>query len=91
MAIRLLDSPKIHDPNAPSNSYVNRQVEGRIDWVSLSVDIDNDNATGNEFDFDFTIGFQGEGFDYMDQVHPIRNLRGMPEADKFFMDPVIVN
>ena len=87
MAIRLLDSPKIHDPNAPSNSYVNRQVEGRIDWVSLSVDIDNDNATGNEFDFDFTIGFQGEGFDYMDQVHPIRNLRGMPEADKFFMDP----
>lgn len=87
MAIRLLDSPKIHDPNAPSNSYVNRQVEGRIDWVSLSVDIDNDNAIGNEFDFDFTIGFQGEGFDYMDQVHPIRNLRGMPEADKFFMDP----
>lgn len=87
MAIRLLDSPKIHDPNAPSNSYVNRQVEGRVDWVSLSVDIDNDNATGNEFDFDFTIGFQGEGFDYMDQVHPIRNLRGMPEADKFFMDP----
>lgn len=87
MAIRLLDSPKIHDPNASSNSYVNRQVEGRVDWVSLAVDIDNDNTTGNEFDFDFTIGFQGEGFDYMDQVHPIKNLRGMPEADKFFMDP----
>lgn len=87
MAIRMLDSPKIHDPKAPSNSYVNRQVEGRVDWVSLAVDLDNDNTTGNEFDFDFTIGFQGEGFDYMDQVHPIKNLRGMPEADKFFMDP----
>lgn len=87
MAIRLMDSPKIHDRNAPSNSYVNRQVEGRVDWVSLAVDVDNDNATGNEFDFDFTIGFQGEGFDYRDQVHPINNLRGMPEADRFFMDP----
>lgn len=86
MAIRLVDSPKIHDPNSPSNSYVNRQLEGRIDWASLAVDIDNDNTTGNEFDFDFTIGFQGEGFDYTDQIHPVRNLRGMPEADCFFMD-----
>ena len=25
MAIRMLDSPKIHDPKAPSNSYVNRR------------------------------------------------------------------
>lgn len=87
MAIRMVDSPKIHDPNAPSNSYVNRQLEGRVDWVSLAVDLDNDNTTGNEFDFDFTIGFQGEGFDYMDQVHPVKNLRGLPEADQFFMDP----
>ena len=55
MAIRLVDSPKIHDPNSPSNSYVNRQLEGRIDWASLAVDIDNDNTTGNEFDFDFQL------------------------------------
>ena len=87
MAIRILDSPKIHDPNAPSNSYVNRQVEGRADWVSWAIDLDNDNTTGNEFDFDFTIGFQGDGFDYTDQVHPIQNVRGLPEADVFFMDP----
>ena len=53
----------------------------------MAVDLDNDNGPGNEFDFDFTIGFQGKGFDYTDQVHKVNNLRGMPEADKFFMDP----
>ncbi len=87
MAIRLVDSPAKHNPKAPSNSYVNRQLEGRIDWVSWAVDWDNDNATGNDFDFDFTICFQGKGFPYRDQSHPISNLRGMPEADQFFMDP----
>ena len=87
MAIRFVDSPKIKDRSKPSNSYVNRQLEGRIDWVSMAVDLDNDNGPGNEFDFDFTIGFQGKGFDYTDQVHKVNNLRGMPEADKFFMDP----
>ena len=87
MAIRFVDSPKIKDRSKPSNSYVNRQLEGRIDWVSMAVDLDNDNGPGNEFDFHFTIGFQGKGFDYTDQVHKVNNLRGMPEADKFFMDP----
>jgi hypothetical protein len=87
MAIRLLDSPSIKDKNQPSNSYVNRQLDGEIDWVSVAFDMDNDNASGNEFDFDMTLGFQGKGFDYMDQVHQINNLRGLPEADQFFMDP----
>lgn len=87
MAIRFVDSPKIKDRSKPSNSYVNRQLEGRVDWVSMAVDLDNDNGPGNEFDYDFTIGFQGEGFSYADQVHKVENLRGMPEADKFFMDP----
>ena len=77
MAIRFVDSPKIKDRSKPSNSYVNRQLEGRIDWVSMAVDLDNDNGPGNEFDFDFTIGFQGKGFDYTDQVHKVNNLRGM--------------
>ena len=87
MAIRMVDTPKIVDRNAPANSYVNRQLTGRIDWVSYAVDLDNDNTTGNEFDFDLTLAFQGEGFDYMDQVHPVKNLRGLPEADTFFLDP----
>ncbi len=81
MAIRMVDSPKVKDA-----SYKTSQLSGNIDWVSIAVDMDNDNAPGNEFDFDFTIGFQGPGFSYEDQKHPIKNLRGLPEADKFFVD-----
>ena len=87
IAIRLLDSPQIKDRSQPSNSYVNRQLEGQVNWVSIAFDMDNDNGPGNEFDFDMTIGFEGKGFNYMDQVHKIPNLRGLPEADTFFMDP----
>ena len=87
MAVRLLDSPNVKDKKASWNGYVNMQLEGVIDWVSISVDLDNDNAPGNDFDFDFTLGLRGGGFDYMDQVHVFKNMRGLPEADKFFMDP----
>ncbi|MBQ8521414.1 MAG: heparinase II/III family protein [Bacteroides sp.] len=85
MAIRLVDSPKRNKEDKAAG-WEGPQLTGKVDWVSLAVDLDNDNTTGNEFDFDFTIGFQGEGFDYMDQVHPVKNLRGLPEADRFFMD-----
>jgi hypothetical protein len=85
-AIRMLDSTKRTDDNAPANSFVNQQVSGVVDWVSIALDMDNDNAPENEFDFDMTLGFQGEGFDYTDQVHKIKNLRGLAAADTFFMD-----
>lgn len=86
MAIRLLDSPPhMKDSDLPNtNEFM--QLTGKIDWVSIAVDLDNDNRPGNEFDFDFTIGFQGPGFDYSDQVHKLKNMRGLPEADQFFMD-----
>ena len=87
IAVRLLDSPSTKDEKASWNDYVNMQLEGVIEWVSISVDLDNDNAPGNDFDFDFTLGLRGGGFDYMDQVHVFKNMRGLPEADKFFMDP----
>ena len=87
IAVRLLDSPSTKDEKASWNDYVNMQLEGVIDWVSISVDLDNDNAPGNDFDFIFTLGLRGGGFDYMDQVHVFKNMRGLPEADKFFMDP----
>lgn len=86
MATRLVNSPRTHDPNSPSNNYMDHQLEGRIDWTSLAVNTDNDNTTNNEFDLDFTIGFQGKGLDYTDQIHPIRNLRGVSEANCFSMD-----
>lgn len=58
MAIRILDSTKHVDSKLPANSFVNQQVNGVVDWVSIAVDMDNDNGPGNEFDFDMTIGFQ---------------------------------
>lgn len=89
IAVRLLDSPPHMKNDSQPNTYDYMQLTGRIDWVSIAVDLDNDNSPGNEFDFDFTLGFQGEGFDYSDQRHPLRNMRGLPEADRFFPDPRI--
>lgn len=82
MAIRLCDSPKIVKENGQANSV----LSGNIDWVSVSMDTDNDNAPGNEFDFDMTIHFTGPGFNYENQKHINKNLRGLPEADTFFLD-----
>lgn len=89
IAVRLLDSPPHMKNDSLPNTYDYMQLTGRIDWVSIAVDLDNDNSPGNEFDFDFTLGFQGEGFDYSGQRHPLRNMRGLPEADRFFPDPRI--
>ena len=82
MAIRFCDSPKIVKENGQANSV----LSGNIDWVSISMDTDNDNAPGNEFDFDMTIHFSGPGFNYENQKHVNKNLRGLPEADTFFLD-----
>lgn len=60
---------------------------GRIPWASISWDVDNDNGQGNEFDFDMTVHFYGKGFDYSDQIHKFKNLRGLPEADRYIYDP----
>ena len=86
MAIRIVDTPQ-PDPAAQADGFEKQQVAGRADWVSIAVDLDNDNAPGNDFDFDCTLGFMGGGFDYTDQVHALRNMRGLPEADRFFIDP----
>ena len=75
MAIRFCDSPKIVKENGQANSV----LSGNIDWVSVSMDTDNDNAPGNEFDFDMTIHFTGPGFNYENQKHINKNLRGLPE------------
>ncbi len=97
-AIRLLDTPTIHAPpaehyNLPESgdalTDAGRRVDftGKIDWVSIAQDLDNDAVAGNEFDFDMTLHFEGPGFDYRDQVHAFKSLRGLPAADRFFYDP----
>ena len=82
VAFRLLDTP-VHQV---SDGQRNANLKGRIDWVSMSWDMDNDNAPGNEFDLDMTLHFEGEGFDYTDQRHANKNMRGLPAADSLFLD-----
>lgn len=84
-AIRLLDRPTY---GKPGDKYLTN-LTGKIDYVTMAYDLDNDNSQGNPFDFDMTITLRGGGFDYMDQVHKFRNLRGLPAADQYFMDPRI--
>jgi len=82
-AIRLLDRPTY---GKPGDKFLTN-LTGKIDYVTMAYDLDNDNTPGNPFDFDMTITLRGGGFDYMDQVHKFKNLRGLPAADQFFMDP----
>jgi hypothetical protein len=84
-AFRLLDRPTY---GKPGDKFLTN-LTGKIDYVTMAYDLDNDNSPGNPFDFDMTITFRGGGFDYMDQVHPFKNLRGLPAADQYFMDPRI--
>ncbi|WP_426324348.1 hypothetical protein [Pedobacter sp. R-06] len=87
MAIRFVDSPKSTPYHPGDSSSYNVKLGGKIDWVSIAVDMDNDNAPGNEFDYDFSLNFRGGGFDYMDQIHKFKNMRGLKAADTLFMDP----
>ncbi|MGV8094720.1 MAG: hypothetical protein AB2L24_22935 [Mangrovibacterium sp.] len=82
-AIRVIDNP---EKGNPGDLYLTR-LTGNVSWISMSYDLDNDNAPGNEFDFDMTVSFRGKGFNYMDQVHRFPRMRGLPESDRFFMDP----
>lgn len=58
--------------------------------MDFSIDIDNDNSHGaNDFDYDLSLKFIGEeGFDYNtpENVFSLKYMRGLPEADTFFID-----
>lgn len=82
-AIRVIDNPV---RGQAGDEYLTR-LTGNVTWISMSYDLDNDNGPGNEFDFDMTVSFRGEGFSYMDQVQSFPKMRGLPEADQYFMDP----
>lgn len=92
-SIRMVDTPYFRpkEGNSPHFKDIDERYEiqftQKIDWAALSWDLDNDNCPGNEFDFDMSLHFRGEGFDYSDQVHTFKKLRGLPEADKLIYDP----
>ncbi len=94
MAIRLVDTPQFR-PKAGEKSdskfeKINPEHDilftKKVDWAAVTWDLDNDNGQGNEFDFDMSLKFSGSGFDYSDQVHKFKNMRGLPAADKYFYD-----
>jgi hypothetical protein len=93
MALRMLDIPRFRPKNNQDSLF--RKVDEKIDvlyskkinYVAITYDLDNDNGQGNEFDFDMSLCFEGEGFDYSDQINKYKSLRGLPEADKFIYDP----
>ena len=87
MAVRFCDGsfPK---ESAQAAGYDLWQHQGWMHWFSMGIDMDNDNAPGNDFDFDMTLCYRGDkAVNYSDCVHPLRGMRGLPEADKFFPDP----
>lgn len=93
MAIRYVDEPAVLNNKGvlPDNGIVNEEdrsiiYSGKITTVQIGIDMDNDSRASNELDYDFSIKFDGEGFDYSDQIHKFKSLRGLPEADKYFYD-----
>lgn len=65
-----------------------RIPDGLIDWAAVCVDLDNDNNPENPLDLDMTVHFRSEkGTSYMQHEHVYKKLRGLPEADCYFMDP----
>ena len=87
MAVRFCDTA-LPDPQAEAEGYAKTQYQGWMGWFSMGIDMDDDNAPGNDFDFDMTLHYSApKGFNYSECVHPLRNMRGLPEADRFFPDP----
>lgn len=94
IAVRLVDTPifrpKIGMPEDHRFENVDKNHDviysKKIDWVSMAWDLDNDNGQGNEFDFDMSLRFTGNGFNYDDQIHKFKNLKGLQAANKYFYD-----
>lgn len=94
-AIRLVDTPEFRDTSAIKNKATgfdkvnpnyDVKFKKKIDYAAVTWDLDNDNGPQNEFDFDMSLLFKGKGFDYQDQAHYFKNMKGLPAANKYFYD-----
>lgn len=93
MALRMVDRVqyrnRVNNPDSVFANYskeVDFLTEKRISYVAVTYDLDNDNGQGNEMDFDMSLCFEGEGFEYSDQVNKYQSIRGLPEADTLLFD-----
>ncbi len=82
MAIRLVDEPEEDDKDEYSFGF-----RKNIVLVQLTFDMDNDNGPSNELDYDMSLKFYGKGFNYEDQVHKYKSMKGLEGTDRFFYDP----
>lgn len=82
-SVRLLDSRngKIFHKDGRT------RFSSEINYSAICYDVDNDNTPENPLDFDMTVCYFGDGTNYMEYVQEFETLRGLPEADRFFMDP----
>jgi hypothetical protein len=93
MALRMIDLPHFRPDSSDDPLFtglddkIDVLYSKKISYVAVTYDLDNDNGQGNEFDFDLSLCFQGEGFDYSDQVNKYKSMRGLPEADTLLYDP----
>jgi hypothetical protein len=93
IAIRYVDEPKIITglKPVPKDGIITEDERSiiyskNITSIQMGFDLDNDSRPSNELDYDLSIKFSGNGFDYQDQIHKYKSLRGLPEADKYFYD-----
>ena len=90
--IRLVDTPRFRQKDKTSDEFnkLDKEIDviysKKIDDVRISWDLDNDNGQGNEFDFDMSLRFNGPGFDYSDQIHKYKSLKGLSEANNLLYD-----
>jgi len=90
--IRMQDTPLFRQKAGDNEDFAD--VDSGIDvlymksigGVAMAWDLDNDNGQGNEFDFDLTLQFSGPGFNYSDQVHRYKSLRGLEQANNLMYD-----
>ena len=83
MAIRLTDDDFRNNKNIAPYTF---DFSGRISTAMLTFDMDNDNAPANEIDYDMSLKFYGEGFDYSDQIHHYKSMKGLEGTEEFFYD-----
>jgi hypothetical protein len=76
-------------PKAKKGDQYHQQLTGKVTYAAFTYDMDNDNTPANPFDYDLTINFRGAGFDYSEQLHTFKKMRGLPAADQYFLDPRI--
>ena len=80
MTVRLCDQG--------GESNFGRNPNGKMSWAAICVDLDNDNNPENPLDLDMTIHFHSENpAAYTHYRHVYQQLRGLPEADCYFLDP----